>query len=176
MKSIINLMTVIGGQGTLIITHGQSTAHYLEIATGAATFVLPNDVLQRCSGRETEQLQTAIERSGCSQLIFFALLDEKMESKLQYSSALYAIRQDLQFKTRWLPASCDLMHSRTAIRATMQKYVVAQCERLMQYHFIQTRVRQRSLTVCGMIGVPHEPTPTTVFRNGVRFNDHISMN
>src|SRR6188508_2665525 len=104
MNDLINLMTEIGVDRTLIIACGQYVMYdYIEISDDVAVFVLPENMLRQYDTHEKEQLQLILDKHGCTQVVILGLLDEEMKCRLAFQSTLHSLRTGLRFKTALLP-------------------------------------------------------------------------
>ncbi|HTF22065.1 MAG TPA: hypothetical protein VK658_28485 [Chryseolinea sp.] len=177
MNSLINFMTMIGVEKTLIIACGRLPMRdYIDISDDVSFFFLPDHMLLRYDACEKEQLQTAIDKCGCTQVVFLGMLDDEMKCRLTFQSTLHTLRAGLHFNTALLPKDGTVITTRLRIQALLEQHVATQCSYLMEYHFVGKKVRNGQLTVRGIVGTPEAENYSTVFCNGVRFNDFVSMN
>ena len=178
MNSLINLMTVIGVEKTLIIACGQyAMSDYIEYTDDVSLFYLPNNILQRYDAREKARLQEAIDKCQCSQVVFLGLLDEETQRLLSVHNSLHSLRAGFCYNTKLLPVNVQPVISECLrMRALLEQHVETQCSYLMDFHFITHKVKTGKLSIRGVVGSPELNDCTTVFCNGVRFNDLVSMN
>ena len=177
MNDLINLMTEIGVDRTLIIACGQYVMYdYIEISDDVAVFVLPENMLRQYDTREKEQLQLILDKHGCTQLVILGLLDEEMKCRLAFQSTLHSLRTGLRFKTALLPNDNSVITTARRYQALLEQHVATQCSYLMEYHFVRKQVKKGALTVRGIVRTSEAKSYRTVFHNGVRFNDFVSMN
>lgn len=168
---------MIGIKRTLIITCGQyGLSEAIEHSDDVSYFFLSRNMLQRYDIREKDRLQAAIEKSGCTQVMFLGVLDEEMQCLLDLHSSLHSLRSGLRFKTPLLPGEAEILRPQFRNRALLEQHVETQCGFLMGFHFIAGRVKNGTLSIFGVVGTPELHDCKTVFRNGVRFNDLVSMN
>lgn len=177
MNSLINLMTVIGVGKTLIISCGNYAMRDLvEVSDDVALFFLPENMLRRYDVREKDQLQRIIDKCRCTQVVILGLLDDEMKCRLAFQSTLYTLRSGLLFKTALLPGDGHVLPTAIRNQALLEQHVAAQCGYLMDYHFVGKQVRNGLLSVRGIVGTSDGEPYKTVFCNGARFNDFVSMN
>ena len=176
MNDLINLMTVVGVDRTLIITCGQYTMHdYIEISDNVTLFVLPENMLRRFDSREKDKLQLMIDAHGCTQVIILGVLDEEMKCRLDFQITLHTLRAGLRFKTAILPNDDSVITTATRYRMLLEQHVATQCSYLMEYHFVSKKVNKGALTVRGIVRTSEAKSYRTVFHNSVRCNDLVSM-
>jgi hypothetical protein len=177
MNSLIHLMTLIGVEKTLIIASGQYAAHdYVEISDDIIFFFLADHMISRSDAAEKERLRSTIARCGCTQVVFLGVLDEEMRCRLSFQSSYHTLRTGLHFKTSLLPKHAEAIRSTHLAHALLEQHVATQCGNLMDFAFIARRVRKGKLNVRGIVGTLDAEEYKTVFRNGVRYNDFVSMN
>ena len=170
-------MTVIGVEKTLIIACGQyAMRDYIEITDHVALFFLPENMLRRYDVQEKDQLQSILDNGGCTQVVILGLLDEDMKCRLAFQSTLHSLRAGLQFKSALLPADAGVLDKHMRNKALLEQHVAAQCGYLMEYHFVGKKVKNGQLSVRGIAGSSEGENFKTVFCNGARFNDFVSMN
>jgi hypothetical protein len=177
MNDLINLMTVIGVDRTLIIACGQYAMYdYIEISDNVALFVLPDNMLRQYDSREKEQLQRILDKHRCTQVVILGLLDEEMKWQLAFQSNLHTLRAGLRFRDALLPKGDRVITTTMRYQTLLEQHVATQCSYLMEYHFVGKQVTKGALTVRGIIRTSDEKNYRTVFHNGVRYNDLVSMN
>jgi hypothetical protein len=177
MNDLINLMTVIGVDRTLIIACGQYLMYdYIEICDDVTLFVLPENMLRQYDSHEKEQLQLILDKHGCTQIIILALLDEDMKCQLAFQSSLHTLRAGLRFRNALLPNGDRVITEAMRYQVLLEQHVATQCSYLLDYHFVGKQVKKGVLTVRGIVRTSEAKNYRTVFHNGVRFNDLVSMN
>lgn len=170
-------MTMIGVEKTLIIACGEyAMQDYSGMSEDVVVYCLAGQMLQRYDSRERDQLRAVIDACKCTQLIFLGALDEGMYARLDRNSALYPLRKGLCFDTHLLPKGAQTIPLKNRYRALLEQHVASQCAELMEYHFIRHNVQKGLMNVRGVVGTPYGEDHKTVFLNGVRCNDLISMN
>jgi hypothetical protein len=177
MNSLINLMTVIGVDKTLIIACGKyAMREYIALSDAVAFYFLSGNMLKVHDSGEKGELQAVIECSGCTQIVFLGLLDESMQTRLRRHVSLHSLRAGLRFETPLLPRNTDVLATHTRDQVLLEQHVSSQCSSLMEYHFIRERVAMGQLRVRGIVGTPEGENHRTVFKNGILYNDLVSMN
>ena len=170
-------MATVGVRRTLIITNrGYAESHFFDNSEEVAPFFLGDNMLHRYDDIEKERLQTSIELSGCSQVVFLGILDNDMRKVLLHHASLYAVRAGFTFKTPLLSGRSAITEPHLYLRALLEQHVMTQCNHLMEFHFIRERIKKGQLVVRGIAGSQDGEDFKTVFTNGVRFNDLGSSN
>lgn len=179
MNSLVNLMSMIGVQKTLIIACGDySLNRYLEYNDRVFIYFLPDRMLRKHDALEKGRIQHFIESKECTQIVFVGTMDESLIARIKYSDAFQSLRAALRFNVKlWMRnTETGLLSSSRYNQLLVELHVITQCNDLMDYYFIRERVEKKQLHVRGLVGELQEEYIKSIFYNGITYNDITSMN
>ena len=179
MGSLVNLMSVIGVEKTLVIACGDyGLEKTIELNDSVFVHFLPDNMLQRHDYAEKGKIQNYIETKNCTQIVFVGTLGPTLVKSLLRGSSLRLLREAIKFDLQPI-----LMHKSKAILAPpvqdqmlVELHVISQCNTLLDYYFIRERVENRQLDIRGIVAGAEEQMLKTIYYNGFVYNDLLSMN
>ena len=179
MGGLVNLMSLIGVEKTLIIAFGHLGIDET-VAFNESIFVyfMPDSALQRHDYAEKGKIQNCIESKNCTQIVLIGAHEPSLIKNLRQGASLKSLREAIKFDLYPL-----LMHrTQTILTPTVQDqmlvelHVISQCNMLLDYYFIRERVESRQLDIRGIITATQDKRLKTIYYNGYVYNDLISMN
>jgi carbonic anhydrase len=179
MKNQVPFSARMREEKTLIIAcHDSQEETAREFHEDVFILSSPGNVVRRHNYRQQEELRYFIEDEGCRQVVVVGHLhDEAVQGilrDLSDNSPATALVFNGNPKLR-VPAE-DCMDAAAYEQALVELNTIQQCNLLMEYHFIQDRIKARRLTIIGIVtGGPHGE-PIQVFHNGISYNNLISLN
>ncbi|MEO5977690.1 MAG: hypothetical protein ABIS36_14385 [Chryseolinea sp.] len=179
MDSLINIMSVIGVQKTLIIACGDYGLHrYLENNDRVFVYFLPEKMLQKHDPLEKERIQHFVERKNCTQIVFVGTMDESLIARIKYSDTFQSLRASLKFNIKpWMRNhETGLLSSSRYNQLLLELHVITQCNSLMEYYFIRERIEKKKFHIRGLVGDLQEEYIKSIFYNGITYNNITSMN
>ncbi len=179
MDSLINLMSMIGLQKTLIIACGGSNlTKYLEFNDRVFIYFLPMARLLHQDYLEKSRIQHFVESKECRQIVFVGTANQFLVDRLLGDPSHQTLRSGLQFNVSpWLKeGEGNILPAYLKNQLLVELHVITQCKYLMEYYFIRERVERNELELRGIVAMMEEEYVKPVYQNGVIFNDIISMN
>lgn len=179
MNSLVNLMSMIGVERTLIIACADyEPESYLEFDGRVFIYFLPARTLHGHDSFERERIRTIIEDMECTQVVFVGTMDASMRERIHNSNAMQSLRAALRFNLGNLLRNREheIVPESRKDQLLLELHVITQCTLLMDYYFIRERTEKKQLTVRGIVAYVREEHLKPVFHNGIKYNDIISMN
>lgn len=171
---------MIGVEKTLIIAYGDfGLKKFLEFKEQVFICFLPGSELQQYDERETERIRHFIENKECKQVVFVGTMDQTMINKMHQADSLSGLRAALYFNQHMSIADDNgknIFSDAVWDQLMLERHVLTQCTRLMEYYFVRQRVERRELKVRGIVAALQEEQLKPIFCNGIKYNDIISMN
>ena len=176
MKSLMPFRSLLREEKTLIIAcHEKDGCIKNEWNRNILLISSRGNVLNQHSDTLYQKIRYCIEEKGCKQIIITGNHhNEAVECILQDAQAVPLVADltfdlhpfSIQYKTD--PAFFE--------RALLELNIVQQCNVLLAYDFIQKRIREKKLTVMGVLRATKGKQALRVFYNGIPHNQVISYN
>ena len=172
-------MSMAGSERTLIIACGEYGLNkHIEFNDRIFIYALSESMLQKHDPLEKGWIQHYIESKHCTQLVIVGSVHEHLIKRLVQSESLVSPAAALKFNMKAFLRNQDKEILRETIRDQMlvELHVINQCNLLMEYYFIQERVKSAQLLLRGLVMEQTEEHLKEIFYNGTVYNDIISMN
>jgi hypothetical protein len=179
MNYISDLKPHIGSQKTLIVCSADlKTSQYFLTNDNVFLHWVPNGLLFRYDPKVREMLEHHLHKNRCSQIIFVADDEPQLVSHLENSDRLKSLRSALSFNLSVLLRKHKDAPVRPHIRRQMllELYVIDQCNNLLDYFFLKKEVSAGIIQVKGIVPEPGTHHLKQVFKNGISYNDLLTLN
>jgi len=179
MNGPLKLKPYIGSERTLVISSSSfGFEKYEELQDKIFVHLLPGSRLLRYDRQQREMLQEHIERKFCSQLIFVGSKDQQLMDQIQTDDSLHSLKSALTFNLKpMLRAKHEkAIDPAVKIQMLIEFNVINQCKLLMDYFFIKEKVESNKLQVKGVVTELKSDQLKSIFRNGIVYNDLLTLN
>jgi hypothetical protein len=176
MKSLIPFRSLLREEKTLIIAcHEKQGCVKNEWNRNILLISARGNVLHEQNDTQFQTIRNYIEEKGCKQIIITGNHHaEAVECILKDPQAAPLVA-DLTFNLHsfFIQYKTDRVFFEKAL---LELNIVQQCNLLLAYDFIQRRVRDKKLTVMGVLRATKDKEALRVFYNGLPHNQIISCN
>ena len=172
-------MSKVGAEKTLIIACGEYGLNkHIEFNDRIFIYALSESMLHNHDPLEKGWIQYYIESKECKQVVIVGSIQEHLINRLVKSESLLSPAASLKFNMKVFLRNQDKQILSQSLRDQMlvELHVIHQCNVLMDYYFIQERVRNAHLQLRGFVIEESEDQLKEIFYNGTIYNDIISMN
>lgn len=179
MNHLVNLMSKVGSDKTLIIACGEYGLNkHIEFNDRIFIYALSESMLHNHDPLEKGWIQYYIESKKCTQVVIVGSIQEHLINRLVRNESLVSPAASLKFNMKVFLRNQDREILPTTLRDQMlvELHVINQCKMLMDYYFIDDRVKRSRLQIRGFVTENPEVHLKEIFCNGVIYNDIISMN
>ena len=179
MNNLVNILSMVGTEKTLIIACGEYGLNkYVECNDRIVTYALPDGMLQAYDPLEKGRIQYFIESNKCTQVIIVGSVEEHLVRRLIGNESNLSPAALLKFNLKVFLRNRDVAVLPNALRdhILVEQHIISQCNLLLDYYFIRDRVENKQLQIKGFVIDQTEENLKPIFRNGIIYNDIISMN
>jgi hypothetical protein len=179
MNASLKLKPYIGSEKTLVISSSSfGFEKHTEFQDKIFVHLIPGSRLFRYDPQQREILQEYVEGKFCSQLIFVGSKDLKLIDHIQTDDSLYSLKSALTFNLKPLLRANHEKAIAPAVKMQMliEFNVINQCKLLMDYFFIKEKVENNKLQVKGVVTEIKSDQLKSIFRNGIVYNDLLTLN
>lgn len=135
----------------------------------------PGNVLHEQNEAQIQRIRYYIEEKGCRQIIITGNHHTEAVEYIMKDALALPLVADLTFDL--LPFSIQYKANKAFFeKALLELNIVQQCNVLLACEFIQKRIRQKQLTVMGVLRATEGTEALQVFYNGISYNRIISFN
>jgi hypothetical protein len=178
MNNLVNILSMVGTEKTLIIACGEYGLNkYVECNDRVVVYALPDGMLQAYDPLEKGRIQYLIESNKCTQVVIVGSVEEQLVHRLigNESKSPAAL---LRFNLKVFLRNRDVEVLPNALRdhILVEQHIISECNLLLDYYFIRDRVENKQLQIKGFVIDQTEENLKPIFRNGIIYNDIISMN
>jgi hypothetical protein len=179
MNNLVNIMSMVGTEKTLIIACGDYGLNkYVECNDRIFIYTLPESMLQAHDPLEKGRIQHFIESNKCTQVVIVGSVEEHLVHRLIRNESNLSPAALLKFNLKVFLRNRDVEVLPNALRdqILVEQHIISQCNLLLDYYFIRDRVENKQLQIKGFVIDQTEENLKPIFRNGIIYNDIISMN
>jgi hypothetical protein len=179
MNNLVNLMSMVGVEKTLIIACGEYGLNkQIEFKDRIFIYVLSESMLQNQNPLEKGRIQYYIESKECKQVIIVGSVEQNLIGRIIQNESDQSPFASLKFNLAIFLRNQNKAIVPTVLRDQMliELHVTAQCAMLMDYYFVRERIENSELQVRGFVTEPGEENLKPIFCNGTIYNTIISMN
>ena len=172
-------MSMVGTEKTLIIACGEYGLNkYIEFNDRIFIYALPENMLQAHDPLEKGRIQYFIESRGCRQVVVVGSVEEHLVQRLIGNESNLSPAALLKFNLTVFLRNRDVKVLPNALRdqILVEQHIISQCNLLLDYYFIRDPVENKQLQIKGLVIDQTEGNLKPIFRNGIIYNDVISMN
>ncbi len=176
MKSLMPFRSLLREEKTLIIAcHEKDSCMKRNWNRNILVISSPGNVLGEHSDAQFQKIRYYIEEKGCRQIIITGNPHTEAVESIKKDALAQPLVADLTFNLH--PFSIQYKTDPAFFeRALLELNIVQQCNALLTYDFIQKRIREKKLTVMGVLRATEGKEPLRVFYNGIPHNQVISYN
>jgi hypothetical protein len=176
MKSLMRFRSLLREEKTLIIACHEKD-DYVKRAWNRNILLISSrgNVLNQHSDAQFQKIRHCVEERGCRQIIITGNHHTEAVECIMKDAVTQPLVADLTFN---LHPFFIHYKANTAFfeRALLELNIVQQCNTLLAYDFIQKRIREKKLTVMGILRATQSREALRVFYNGISHNQIISYN
>ena len=179
MNNLVNIMSMVGTEKTLIIACGEYGLNkYIEFNDRIFIYALPENMLQAYDPLEKGRIQYFIESRECRQVVIVGSVEDHLVRRLVGNESNSSPAASLKFNLKVFLRNHDVEVIPNALRdqILVEQHIISQCNLLMDYYFIRDRVKNKQLQIKGFVIDQTEENLKPIFCNGTIYNDIISMN
>lgn len=173
------MISMFGEQKTLIIACGEyGLSKHIQFDDRIFIYALPESMFHNHDPFEKGHIQHYVESVGCRQVVIVGSMHEELIRRLVTNESNLSPAAALKFNLKAFLRNQDKEILSEALRDQMllELHIISQCSLLMDYYFIRERVETSRLQIRGLVIDPMEEALKPIFRNGIIYNNIISMN
>ncbi|MFD0999292.1 carbonic anhydrase [Ohtaekwangia kribbensis] len=176
MKSLMPFRSLLREEKTLIIAcHEKDDCIKREWNKNILLISSRGNVLNQHSDSQFQKIKHCVEENGCRQIIITGNHHTEAVERIMKDALTQPLVADLTFNLH--PFSIQYKTDPAFFeRALLELNIVQQCNVLLAYDFIQKRIREKKLTVMGVLRATKGKEALRVFYNGIPHNQVISYN
>jgi carbonic anhydrase len=176
MKSLMPFRSLLREEKTLIIAcHEKDSRVKRDWNRNIMLMTSPGNVLSQYNEAQFQKIRYCIEDKGCKQIIITDNHHPEAVKCIMKDALALPLIADLTFNLQRF----SIQHKTDQAffeKALLELNIVQQCNVLLGYDFIQTRIQQKQLTVMGVLRATEGKEALRVFYNGITYNRTISHN
>lgn len=179
MNNLVNLMSMVGSDKTLIIACGEyGFSKHIELNDRIFILTLSESMLQNHDPLEKGRIQHFIDSRECTQVIIVGSLEQHLLERLLHDESIQSPIASMKFNLKIFLKNQNKQFLRETVRDQMllELHIIKQCNLLMDYYFIRDRVENDRLQVRGFVTDFSDEHLKPIFCNGIIYNGIISMN
>jgi hypothetical protein len=179
MNEPLKLKPYLGSEKTLVISSSYfAFEKHEKLHDKIFVHLLPGSRLLRYDPQQREMLEEHIEAKLCSQLIFVGSKDQQLMDQIQADDSLNSLKSAFKFNLKPLLRAKHEKAIDPAVKMQMliEFNVINQCKLLMDYFFIKEKVENNKLQVKGVVTELKSDQLKSIFRNGIVYNDLLTLN
>jgi len=179
MNNLVNLMSMVGVEKTLIIACGEYGMNkHIEFNDRIFIYALSGNTLQAHDPMQKGTIQYYIESRECTQVILVGALDQDLVNHIAQNESDESPAAALKFNLQVFLRNQTNAILPTALQNQLlvELHVIKQCTLLFDYFFVRERVENARLQIRGFIAISKPEPLKQIFYNGITYNDIISMN